>query len=181
MEACESDFAALEENLYTYRDEENRFYALDAEPFERAKAKKEIVSRLITSCGPLSKEEILYYTRFQKEDVEDILVDFTKINVFSRIVQGMYCTPEDYEQLRSKEKLETPLRIIDHTDPFYLKVRDSIHGEEPFSPLVLNGEIIGEILYHANKLLCIDEFYIAEGSIAAEDILQEIQRVYHAP
>ncbi len=180
-EAYGSDFAKLEEYLYVYRDEDNRFYVLEAEQFNKKKAQREIVHKYVSSCGPVSKEEVLYYTRLQREDVDEILSDFERVNIFSRIVQEMYCTKEDYHALETVTLTESKdVRVIEHLDPFYDKIRHesaSLLGE-PFSPILVNGKIAGGILYTINENFCIEEFTLLE-EIPAEELFSEIQRVYN--
>ncbi len=180
INACASDFTKLEENVYVYRDEENRFYCLDTDVCKRSEAQEEIVRRYIDSCGPVSKEEILYYTRFQREDLESILDDFCKVTIFSRIVQEMYCTHKDYEALNQFSEKTQLIRIIDHSDPFYDKVHhDSSLIGESFSPILMNGKIAGGILFEINETFCIKEITLLDDSIPYDQLFQEIQRVYH--
>ncbi|KYK31735.1 MAG: hypothetical protein AYK19_16335 [Theionarchaea archaeon DG-70-1] len=178
IEACGSDFTKLEENLYVYRDDANRFYALDSQVHNRKKAQKEIVQRYVASCGPVSREEILYYTRFQIEDLDDILCDFKKVYVFSKIVQEMYCTEEDYSNLKEVTQ-KGFTRAIDHSDPFYDKVRHESSSKlgEAFSPLLKDGRIVGGILYEAGDTFCVEELKLTD-SIPERELFKEIQRVY---
>jgi len=177
-EACKSDFTRLEDNLYVYRDEENRFYALDAEVQNKSEAQREIVSQYITSCGPVSKEEILYYTRFQREDLDSILCDFKTVTVFSKIVQEMYCTEEDYTALKMYTSKKSTLKIIDRSDPFYDKVQHDSHMGELFSPLLKNGRIVGGILFGISDTFSVEEFTFSE-EVSAAELFPEIERVYN--
>lgn len=178
IEACGSDVSQLEEALYVYRDEENRFYVLDTEVYDRQKARKEIVRKYVASCGPVSREEILYHTRFPREELDDLADDFKKVTLFSRIVQEMYCTSEDYEALQG-EVSPSGVRIIDHTDPFYEKIQyevASLFGES-FSPVVREGELVGGILFGGNAAFSVEDF-VLKGSISAQELFKEIERVY---
>lgn len=178
IRVCHQDFSKLEEALYTHRDDQNRFYILNAEVSDADEAKKEIVYRYVASCGPVSKEEILYYTRFQKEDVDKLLADFKKVNIFSRIVQEMYCTEEDYTNLGRVNKREI-IKIIDHQDPLYDRIRHEVSSclGESFFPILKDGELVGGILYELNDNFCIEEMKIKD-SIPARELFREIQRVY---
>lgn len=175
-ESCGSDFSPLEDNLYVYRDEPNRFYALNETPGNKEKAQREIIQKYITSCGPVSREEILYYTGL--DDIDDILSDFKKVNIFSRIVQEMYCTESDYEAMKTITPSKK-IRIIDHSDPFYDKIRhDTSQLDESFSPILYGNTIVGGILYEVNDDFCIEEFTLLDDSIPGEELFKEIQRVY---
>jgi Lhr-like helicase len=184
LAVCESDFSKLEETLHVYRDETNRFYSLEAAPYNKEKAKKEIIHRFIASCGPVSEEEIFFHTGFK--DIQDILCDYEKVTIFSRIVQEMYCTEKDYKALKeSIRTAESPekehIKSIDHSDPLYEKVRydSSPPLEESFSPLLIEGTVAGGILYRMeNSNFCIAECTLFENSISAEDLFREIQRIY---
>lgn len=195
IEACESDISQLEENLYVYRDEDNRFYVLKTDVCDRGEARKEIVRRYVSSCGPVSKEEILYHTRFQREDLENIVTDFKKVNIFSKIVQEMYSTEENYhilKELSKKEKEEkerrekeekksvTWVRIIHRLDPFYDKIRYEASSliDESYYPIVCNGDLVGGILYEVNDAFSISDVTLLKESIPAEELFSEIQRVY---
>jgi Lhr-like helicase len=176
VEACGSYFNGLEENLYVYRDEHNRFYPMDAEITSPEEAKREIIRRYITSCGPVSKEEVLYHTGLSN-DIDPILEEFKKVTIFSRIVQEMYCTEEDFQAM--KEQSPAGIRIIDHADPFYDKIRHESFSElgESFSPIVADGHLVGGILFTANDVFCIEELTLRD-SVSARDLLEEILRVY---
>lgn len=177
VEACESDFTRLEEALYVYRDDENRFYAMDVDVTDAHEARKELVRRYVASCGPVSEEEILYHTRIRREELADMLSDFAKVIVFSRIVQEMYCTQEDCESLTHVETQPPLVRIIDHSDPLYHKVRyqDAERAGEPYSPVVVDGTVVGGVLYEVG-----DNFVIRDikTDFPPEELFPEIQRVY---
>lgn len=173
-ESCGSDFTLLEDNLYVYRDKTNRFYPLEVMPGNKEKAQKELVLKYIGSCGPVSKEEALYYTGL--EDIDDILSHCEKVTIFSRIVQEMYCTESDLEAM--KRLYPKKLRIIDHLDPFYDKIRHECSQlGESFSPLVYGGTVVGGILYTVNANFLIEEVTLYEP-IPEKELFKEIQRVY---
>ncbi|MBU7025022.1 MAG: hypothetical protein HXS40_12750, partial [Theionarchaea archaeon] len=176
VEACGSYFNGLEENLYVYRDEHNRFYPMDAEITSPEEAKREIIRRYITSCGPVSKEEVLYHTGLSN-DIDPILEEFKKVTIFSRIVQEMYCIEGDFQAM--KEQSPAGIRIIDHTDPFYDKIRHESFSElgESFSPIVADGHLVGGILFTTTDVFCIEELTLRD-SVSAHDLLEEILRVY---
>ncbi len=174
-EASGSDFSALEDNLYVYRDEDNRFFILDIKVENKSEAKKEIVRKYVDSCGPVSKEEILYYTRFQREDLQ-VLNDMRKVIIFSKIVQEMYCTEEDYKALKRSDS-EGKLKIIDHTDPLYDKVKYERSYPEEFSLIVMDGRVVGGLLHESNKDFIVEEC-ILEDAVPSEELFREILRVY---
>ena len=178
---CGSDITHLEDNLYVYRDAENRFYALDAHMGDKPQAQHEIVRRFITSCGPVSLQEIMYHTRFDRETLESILSDseFLTVNIFSRIVQEMYCIPSDHEALKNPENAHT-LRFVHHSDPLFLKIQHEATQKlgESFSPLLSDGVIVGGMYYEVGEDFCVEQLTLLSDAIPAQDLFEEIQRVY---
>ncbi|MGC1122609.1 MAG: hypothetical protein WBA22_16110, partial [Candidatus Methanofastidiosia archaeon] len=176
VEACGSYFNGLEENLYVYRDEHNRFYPLDAEITSPEEAKRELIRKYIISCGPVSKEEVSYHTGLSN-DLDSILEEFRKVTIFSRIVQEMYCTEEDFQAMNAQSP--AGIRIIDHTDPLYDKIRHESCSElgESFSPILADGHLVGGILFTVGDTFCVEEL-ILRDSVSAHDLLEEILRVY---
>jgi Lhr-like helicase len=176
IHACGSDVTTLEDNLYVYRDDENQFYILDVDTYNKGKAQKEIVRRFVASCGPVTIEEILYHTRFQEEELDTIIEEFTKVTVFSRIVQEMYCTHEDYERLGKASQNRT-VRIIHPSDPFYSKILYNQEIQEGGYPIVVDGQAVGGILYEAGDTFCIEDVHCTDA-LSPEELFSELQRVY---
>lgn len=176
VKVCGSYFNGLEEALYLYRDEHNRFYPLEAEITSPEEARREIVRKYVTSCGPVSKEEVMYHTG-TSNGIDPLLEEFRKVTIFSRIVQEMYCTEEDFQAMKAQSA--AGIRIIDHTDPLYDKIRHeccSVLGES-VSPILADGRLAGGILFTAGDTFCIEEFIMREP-VSAQDLLEEILRVY---
>jgi Lhr-like helicase len=170
----------LEENVYVYRDQKNRFYALDTELISPEKAQKEIIKKYIESCGPVTTDEISYYTGIK--DVEEFLSDYKKVKIFSKVVQTMYCTQKDLDQLKEcnlEDISSFTVRIIDYSDPLFDKLRYEISSElqEHVCPVVCNGQIIGGITYSGGEHFCIEKF-IPLKKIPEKELFSEIQRVY---
>ncbi|MBU7015841.1 MAG: ATP-dependent helicase, partial [Theionarchaea archaeon] len=176
VDACGSYFNGLEEHLYVYRDEHNRFYPLDAESTSPEEARREIIRRYIRSCGPVSREEILYHTGFS-DDLDPVLEEFRKVTVFSRIVQEMYCTEEDFQVM--KAELPAGIRIIDHTDPLYDKIRHESSSElgDSFSPILADGHLAGGILFTVGDTFCVEALELHD-SVSPHELLEEVMRVY---
>jgi Lhr-like helicase len=181
VQQCGSDISHLEDNLYVYRDAQNRFYALDAPMGDARQAQEEIVRRFITSCGPVSLQEILYHTRFDRDVLESILSDpqFVTVNIFSRIVQEMYCTTADRETLTSTEKSGV-LRFLHHSDPLFMKIQhESVQKlGESFSPLLYEGEIVGGMYFEVAEDFSVEDLVLLSDSLSLQDIFEEILRVY---
>lgn len=186
-----SGINTLEDNVYVYRDQKNRFYALDVELISPYKARKEVITKFVTSCGPVTADEISYYAGIK--DVEEFLTDFEKVKIFSRVVQTMFCTPEDALKLKKMNDIHSGVRIIDYSDPLFDKLRYETSAElkKHVCPVVYNGRIAGGITYHADHRFVIDEFIPlkkvkkktntstkTEVNIPEKELLSEIERIY---
>lgn len=181
VEKCGSDLNHLEDNLYVYRDAENRFYALDVDMGDKPGAQREIVRRYITSCGPVSLQEIMYHTRFDREILESILSgsEVVKVNIFSRIVQEMYCTPSDHEALTDPHAAHI-LRFVHHSDPLFPKIQHEATQKlgESVSPLLSDGKIVGGMYYEVGEDFCVEELTLLSDSVPVQGLFEEIKRVF---
>lgn len=180
-----SDISHLEDTLNVYRDSENTFHVLEAPMGDAYQAQQEIVKRFISSCGPVSLQEILYHTRFDKDILEEILSDpdIMTVNIFSRIVQEMYCTVSDQQALTSHTSVHSPaVRFLHHSDPLFMKIRHEAIQKlgESCSPLLYHGEIVGGMYYETGETFCVEELILLSDALSVSDqaIFQEILRVY---
>lgn len=147
-------------NLHTYYLFQDYFPNLDLKSFDAEKAKKVLVQQYLASFGPVTENDIAWWTGFPKRDIGKVLDSLDDTIQYIRIsgIEGDYLilSPEEYA-VKSIEPLDTiEVSLLPGLDPYmmgyknrerYLSPKNYEYiydrGGNATSTLLINGEVAG--------------------------------------
>ncbi len=189
----------LDKNLYIVRkftgDEgwssKNVYRAVDIEPMDRDKAKKELILRLLKAHGPVSLSDLRYMTGFRRRVVESILSSEVISGDVIKIMVGpsqreLYLMENEIDYLRSASKEDYEgLHILSRKDPYARPLWADIfgrYGDDYVFPIIKKSSVRGGVERWKMsgcievRHLDLDDISLIEESIDALDMMMDFHK-----